>query len=284
MFNLFIIGIGSYGFITSNHVWTLAQCKKNERLKAINLLDVVSNLGLALAGILIGFVSTNHFIYVFFTSSCLLCLTAFSLILLNKRQSNTTVALEDHEVSNPGSKIIYFVLLCLLMVGFIISQVNSTYPVYLQTIFQTMGTKSFGILFTLNAILVVIFQAPIVNWLGHINKILLMGLGGFLLGLGMFFLNFAYAFWVAIVSCVMTTTGEILFFSVAQLICYEKGSANKKGHSLGAFRAVYAISRVVGPAVGGVVYQRYNAESLWALCFMLGLFCMLTSYAFRKYD
>ncbi len=184
MLNLFIIGIGSYGFITSNHVWTLSRCKQEERLKAINILDVVSNLGLALSGLIISLISTKNFNSLFFMAGCLISLTAVSLLISNKNQFTNTIRQDDKTISSKPSdhKIIYFVLVCLFLVGFIISQTNSTYPIYLQSIFPAMGTRSFGILFTLNAILVVVFQGPFVNQLGKFNKILLIGSGAFFIG------------------------------------------------------------------------------------------------------
>ena len=286
MLNLFIIGIGSYGFITSNHVWTLARCKQNERLKAINLLNVVSNLGLALSGLIIGFLSTKNFSSLFLVSGFLLFATAISLLIVSQTQTQNIIKSieKTNTADSSNTKIICFVLACLFAVGFIISQISSTYPVYIQVIFPTMGTQSFGTLLTLNAILVVLLQGPIVNQLGSFNRVLLLGLGALLLGFGLFLLNVAYAFWVAIVSCFITTTGEILFFSIAQLICYEKGPENKKGHSMGYYRTVYAASRVVGPAIGGIIYQRFGSENLWTLCFILGLFCLLSAYLFRKYN
>ncbi len=284
---LFVIGVGSYGFITSNHVWTLLRCNQYERLKAINLLDVASNLGLALAGLIVGLVAVQQFPRLFLISSILLMLIAVFLIIVNKNTNNEIIMMplsenNEHQYQSHHTMVVYFVLASLFGVGLMVSQTNSTYPVFIQSIFPLWGTKSFSILFALNAILVVLLQGPIINQLKSVNKIVLIGIGAFLFGLGMFMLNIAYAFWIAIISCLITTIGEILFFSVAQLICYEKGSVDKKGHSLGSYRAVYATSRVIGPASGGVIYQQFGSQSLWTLCFILGSTCLFSSYYFRR--
>lgn len=283
---LFILGAGSYSFITSNYVSTLASCKKNDRLKAINLLDVVSNLGLALSGIIIGSIPTKSFPSLFFLVSCLLFLAGILFFILRKNDRDHHYpqnTIHEPDTDRPNSKIIYFALGCLFCVGLIISQVNSTYPIYLKLTFPEMGSQSFGILFTLNAVLIVLFQAPVINSLGHINKILLIGTGAFLLGIGMFLLNIAYTFQIAIFSCLIMTTGEMLFFPVAQFICYENGPSNKKGHSLGTYRTVYASSRIVGPAIGGFIYQHAGSDYLWTFCFIIGLLCLSQSCYFKKY-
>lgn len=283
--NLFILGIGSYGFITSNYLWTLGNCSSEERLKAINLLDTVSNLGLAVAGTIIGFTSTQHFVNIFFLSSCALFIMAIYLIFYSKKtcidtQDDTS---SQHMLSSSVNlKIKYYALACLFLVGLIISQIPSTYPIFLQQSFPEMGTLSFSILFILNAMLIVLFQAPLVNGLAKDNKIFLIGLGAFLLGLGMVLLNFSFFFAIAILSCLITTLGEILFFSIAQLICYEKSPAKKKGLGLGTYRMIYAASRVVGPAAGGMAYQQFSGQGLWLICFLLGIACFIPSFYFKK--
>jgi hypothetical protein len=66
--DLFVIGIGSYGFITSNHVWVLSRCQsgKSERLKAINILGVASNLGLGLSAVVISLLTNSGFVPIFY--------------------------------------------------------------------------------------------------------------------------------------------------------------------------------------------------------------------------
>lgn len=276
--NLFILGIGSYGFITSNHTWTLGCCQKDERLKVISMLDISSNLGLAISGIVIGFIPINHFHDLFILSSCFLCLIAIYIFLFTQNDLLKTEVVDDSKYFVSGNSIIkYYTLSCLFLVGLIISQTSSTYPIYLQKSFPGMGTTSFSILFTLNATIIVLFQAPILNSLAKQNKTFIVGLGASLLGWGMMLLNFSNFFTIAIVSCLITTLGEILFFSTAQLICYERSPAEKKGHALGMYRMVYAASRIVGPALGGVVYQQIGSQSLWSLCFLLGVLCLVPS-------
>lgn len=288
MATLFILGIGSYGFITSNYVWTLGNCKKEQRLKTINLLDIVSNLGLALAGMLIGFISIQHFTKIFLISSCALGLIALYLFFLNSKKQNIIIETpplisNDTSTSSMNFGGLYYALGCLFFVGLIISQTSSTYPLFLQKSFPEMGTMSFSILFTLNAFLIVFFQAPLINSLKNANKIMLIGLGALLLGSGMVLLNFSF-FTIAILSCVIFTLGEILFFSIAQLICYEKSPEKKKGTGLGSYRMIYAASRVTGPAAGSLVYQQISGQGLWMTCFLLGLACFIPSFYFRKFD
>lgn len=290
---LFIIGIGAYGFITSNHVWVLARCKNEQaRLKAINLLNVASNIGLGISAIIISLLSIYGFFIVFKLSSLFLLLTSIFLIIQETRESNfrkiiystdviSNIQQHAHVVEAKVKEYInYYVLGCLFVVGMIISQINSTYPLYLQTSFPEMGVKSFGFLFTLNTFMVIAFQTAVVEMFSHRNKIFMIGISSFLIGIGMTLLNLSYFFIFALLACIIYSLGEILFFPISQFLYYE-GSKNK-GHSLGMYRMVYAVSRVAGPTLGGVIYQQLGGHILWYVCGILGFVCFVSPLFFKS--
>src|SRR3990167_105124 len=266
MADFFIMGIASYSFITSNHLWSLSHCKKEEtRLKAINLLGVASNLGLGLSAIIINALARFGFHSIFLFSSALLFLSAIYFSFLNNKNktiqeikpTDTTPTV----ITKPNQKIVWLVLGCVFLVGFIIFQSGTTYSIYIEKSFPELSLRGISILFSLNCFLVVFLQAPLVNFFRDYNKLLIVGIGVFLLGFGMLLLNFSYVFVLALLACVIYTVGEILFFSVAQFICYQKSTKENKGKSLGIYRTIYASSRVAAPAGGSFIYQQYGSRS-----------------------
>ena len=138
-----------------------------------------------------------------------------------------------------------------------------------------MQRNGFSILFAINTFLVVIFSAPLGNAFKNKNKISMVGIGGLLVGLGMGMLAFCYSFPVAIIACVLYTLGEIIFFSVAQLICYQGAKSGKKGRSLGLYRTTFALARVAGPMTGGFIYMNLGSNMLWYSCALAGIGCYL---------
>lgn len=291
--DLFLLGIASYGFITSNQVWVLAQCTDSEqqRLKAINILGVASNLGLGIASLIIGMFGMHHFIGIFYFCSFSLCCIAIYLISLelhhrknvilpdtaNNISSNTEVAAPKN---NP--MVILFALSSLFIAGIIISQLSATYSIYLQQHFPTMGVKSFSFLFTINTLMVVLLQTPIANHLGHKDKIRGIGFGVFILGFGMLLLNAAYYFLIAVIACIVMTLGEIIFFSLALSLCYEYSAPQKKGRAIGNYRVVFAASRIAGPLLGGIIYHQFGGNALWYFCGLLGLACLIASIKVKE--
>jgi MFS family permease len=280
--NLFFLGVGSYAFITSNNVWVLATCYENEkqRLKVISLLNVASNLGLGIAAIFIGCFLAQEFKYLFLFSSFLLTSIAiYALNLKNPIHKQKELSHKNNYVKNSFNQaIIYYTLGCLFIVGIIIAQTNSTYPVFLAQIFPSMGIKSFSILFTLNTFMVVFFQPLIVQTFAHFKKVHLIGMSSFLMGMGILILCYTSHFSIAVVSMFILTMGEILFFAISQLICYENSESHQKGQGLGIYRMIFASSRIVGPVFGGFIYQQLGGNILWYICFLMGLCCLLPAF------
>jgi MFS family permease len=198
-------------------------------------------------------------------------------IIRLENQNNIAITKRDEHIK-------WLILACLFLVGAIVSQMSSTYPVYIQTTFSQFGIKSVSILFTINCLLVVFFATPIGNIFGNYNKIRMVGIGSFLIGLGMFLLSLSNFFILAILSCVIYTFGEIIFFSIAQLIYYQKSHKKRKGHNIGIYRVTYASSRVIGPLIGGTIYHQFGSNMIWYLSGIIGIACLTTCSYFKKYS
>ena len=282
MLDLLIIGIAAYSFITSNHVWVIGQCNNNEaeRLKAINLLGVTSNLGLGVSAIIIGSLSTYGFQnIILFSSAFFLIAAVYLFFYLDKTnpdrivENNTTDSKSETQTINENRKVIWLALSCLFLVGIVVAQLSTTYTVHIQQSFPDRGLSGVSILFAINCFMVVLFQNPIVNYFSSYNKTLMVGAGAMIIGAGMSMLSWPVSFAFVVLSCVVYTVGEMLFFSMVQLVCYQSGRRDKKGQSLGLYRMTYAASRVTGPYVGSYLYLNMGGGILWGLCGLIGAFC-----------
>ena len=159
-FNLLILGVATYGFITSNYTWVLSHCKNSEidRLKAINILSVASNLGIGLSAIIISVLVNHGFHYIFNLSGVLLFALAIFLVLQNSHVSVDKTITEVEKPIPIASKekkgIVYLALICLFFTGMIVSQLSTTYSIYLKEAFPQWGVHAFSILFFLSTCLI----------------------------------------------------------------------------------------------------------------------------------
>lgn len=289
MADLFLLGLTAYGFKTSNNVWMLSMCRNDTdlRYKTISISHVGANFGLGLSGVLIASMSQYGFQSIFYLSSLLLLCSALYL----QFQSHTTTHMSlstsaqyhnKHSYSNASSMILLLIISCVFLIGLIIAQLSATYPLYIQDSFPQLGINAVSILFILDTLLIVFFQAPLTTLVSKQNKLLVTGFGALLMGLGMLVLAYSNVFALAILSCIIWTIGEMLFISTAQLLCYELGGNQKKGQSLGLFQTTFAASNVIGPIIGGIIYQSFGGNLLWYCSMFIGTMCFLLCWYFSR--
>lgn len=282
MINVFVLGIASYGFITANHLFVLGHCEKgeNQRLKGLGILSMASNLGLGLSAIILGeFLSIGFHAVFMITALFIFLLALLSSYYEIKTKTISRKISNDVNHQTPSAqtdhRVFIMTLFCVFFIGMIIAQLGITYTIYIKEIFPSWGLQSVAILFALNSFIVVFASTLICEYIKEYNKLVMLGLGGFLIGFGMFLLIFSHWFVISL-SCITFTLGEIIFFAIAQLLCYQCGRENKKGSSLGLYRVVYASTRVLGPAAGSWIYFQFGSNILWAICALIGAVCMLS--------
>jgi predicted MFS family arabinose efflux permease len=287
MANMILLGFAAYGFKTSNNVWMLNMCSSdtNLRYRTISISHVAANFGLGLSGVLIASITSYGFQPIFYLSGLLLLCSALYLSFQKNTDINTSLPTkEQHHFSQSNSSQIVLLLIisCVFLVGLIIAQLGTTYPLYIQDSFPHLGIKAVSILFILDTSLIVIFQASLTTLVAKQNKLLVTAFGALLMGIGMLVLSCSSVFVLAILSCIIWTTGEMLFISTAQLLCYEQSNNQKKGQSLGLFQTAFAVSNVIGPTLGGIIYQNWGGNLLWYCSMLIGAVCFLLCWYFSR--
>lgn len=285
---VFILGMAGYGFITSSHLWVLSQCTddQSQKVKALNLLSIASNLGISIAAILMGIFSYYGFNYIFTFSGTILLLMGCYIFIQEKGNGHQLKSNPLQKTSSDlpifNQRLLMLVLIAVFFIGFIVVQRSSTYSLYIRQLFPQLGIQAVSILLIINSLIVVLLSTPIGDFISTYNKTTMTGIGGFLIGFGMFMLIFSHSFIMVALACVVYTFGEIIFFCMAQLICYDCGGQNKSGHSLGLFRLTYASSRVLAPAMGTYICASYGYDTVWYISFFIGLTCLFLFYYSRK--
>lgn len=273
---MMLMGIASYGFLTALNLWILSECdNEKKRLQVLNMLSASANIGSGLSALCIGYfivIGFNPLFYIV-AISLIVCACYFATILRAPAKITHYKTISNPEQVTKSALPLWIMLLCLFLVGLIIFQANTTFSIYIQNKYPHLGLRAVSILFAINCFMVVLLQTPLINGVAKFNKLVVAGIGALLLGSGMVVLTIASSFVIAIIAYAIHTLGEILFFGVAQFICYQSASIKKKGQALGLFRTTYASARIVGPILGALVYDTWGSNTLWYLCGFLGLIC-----------
>ena len=290
---VFMLGVTAYTFATANKICVLDSVKSDEssQIKLLSVFYASSNLGIGLSAIIISYLSSFGFKTIFLLSSIILTISFISVLLqLNTSGNLSTRSSEQHSDpvnerdSSRNPLIPYIILGCLFGIGMIISQLGSTYPIYLAHVFPGQSINAVSIVFTLNSLLILFLQTPVANYFGGFNKIFTVGLGAFLMAGSVSFLIVTHSMLALIFAMLAYTLGEMIFFSLAQFVIYQHSSPSKQARNVGLFQTVLAVSMIIGPTAGGYLYHQYGSDCLWAACGMIGFLLLAVTIHFKKYD
>jgi len=275
---LFLIGFATYTFIAANTQWMLSNCDGQEaRDKSISLAYVFTNFGGGLASIIMGIFATYSFTLAYsVVGGIIVCAAIYN----SCKQRAETVVCEYNDAQQGKQKerlklTVFNILVAAFLVGLLIAQLGSMFPVFIHTTFHAGGLLGVSSLYVLNGVLIVLMQVPVSQYLKNHDKCLLMGLGSLIMGVGFVVLAIPAAYWITVVCIVLFTVGEMFYFTQSIAVCYEYGE--QKGRLYGLWQAYYAAGLIIGPYLGSLVYHHLGSSTLWVICGMVGLVALLVS-------
>jgi predicted MFS family arabinose efflux permease len=256
-------------------ILVLADGENKKSLESIAALRRVAiNLGMSAGAGISGLLATMHFSFVFFFNA-LSTLIAFLILLNVKAHKHAEKKINDINVSNKSSSLIFiFMMLLMFFVLLIFNQSDATYPLFLKN--QLLRSEKFiSFLFMLSGLLIVCLQVPITNFFSNKNAYWVCALGALLICLGFFVLPWATSAGLIILSCLLWTLGEIIFFP-AQLAMTIRLSGKNKEKNMGIYQMVFSFASFLSPAIGTTVYG-FSPYIIWYLSGAVG-FIAATSF------
>lgn len=245
----------------------------NELENQAALRRVAINLGMAFGASICGLLAEHHYFYVFwFNASCSLA----ALVIMLKVPVPSLPAKNNKAKS--GSRALnadtIYLLLVLFVVLLVFNQSQSTFPLFLknQLLFNE---KLISFIFTLNGLLIVLFQVPLTCYLKQhcSNRAYLYGVLFLCLGFGMNVWFKSYD--CILLSCILWTVGEMIFFP-AHLANLMRANETHTGLSMGLYQVISSASQLGAPIVGTFLYA-LNPDYLWYSCIVIAPCILLSS-------
>ncbi|MGO8694055.1 MAG: MFS transporter [Rectinemataceae bacterium] len=236
------------------------------------------NVGVAAGPLVAAFLFNSHLPWLF-RGDALSTLLSVALIAwgvhLPSRRGAAATNLERHD--ERGAVRAFFarpILLAFCAVALLnsvtYSQTGFALPLTLSSTMGSRGTVFFGLLLSLNAILVILLGIPIARFLRARSPLSCMALSGIFYVAGFGMLAFRLEAWGFVVSTVAWTTGEIVAATNVGVFVAKHSPANWRG-SFQSFTGVFFQGGwALGPLIAGPVMQAGGALALWlavaALC------------------
>ncbi|MEM7785682.1 MAG: MFS transporter, partial [Planctomycetota bacterium] len=220
---VFLFSITSESIRPANHVATAQFTDPDKTPRAFGLQRMAVNLGFAFGPAIGGFLAEIDFYWLFVVNGLttgmggLILLWCFGFRKYAKSASSAEKQKQAERTSSHGSPWgdkKYFLFLGILMgVGLVFFQVHATYPKYLQE-YYSLSKPMIGILFSINTVIIVVFEMLLVNYLQTKSVLRVIAWGAFFSCFGFFVLPFHQAFWFSVVSMSRIKFGEMLCFTI----------------------------------------------------------------------
>ncbi len=170
-----------------------------------------------------------------------------------------------------------FILGSLLMV-LAYMQMNTSLPVFLRDV-HGIPDRGYGLLLSLNASMVVLFQFWITRRIKRFHPLKIMAWGMVIYALGFSMYGFVSTFWLFITAMVIITIAEMLVTPTGQAIVAKLSPEDMRGRYMAVFGFSWTIPTAVGPLAAGLIMDNYNPNWVW---YASGIIMLMSASIFAR--
>ncbi|MDA1474959.1 MDR family MFS transporter [Bacillus changyiensis] len=311
--SIFVWVLVFVGFALADHVWTfflmnalnglcralfeptsralLSDVSKPEtRLFVYNLRYTAINLGVVFGPLLGLYLGSSKTTLPFLIAAITYLMYGIMLLIqfkkhdIPKPDNNKCIQVQDAFKVTKSDRVFLITLIGTTLFVFGYSHFSSTLAQYMAASpFIEDGTKLFGIILTLNAVVVLTIQYPIVHIAKRFSPLLSLIIGDILISISLFSLSFFHHLLSIIIIVVLFTIGEVLLFSMMDVLVDQIARPELKGTYFGAI-GFNQLGNVIGPWIGGMLLDAFGVDkpfitfSVLALITICGVPFLFTAF------
>ena len=250
-----------------------------KQAEGFGILRVAVNLSATVGPILGGFIATQSYLFLFIAdavSSLITGIIVYFVIPETKPERKEGEVEETVVKSVIGYKEVlkdwrYMLFLSVSAITVIVyMQMNATLSVFLRDI-HGFPTQYFGVLLSMNALMVVVFQLWITKKLSKYSPMKMMALGTlfYMVGFSMYgFVSESYLFFIAMA---LITIGEMIEMPIGQTTAAFFAPEDKRGRYMAMFGFHWAIPNLFGILLAGLIIESIGPNWVWYFAGILSL-------------
>jgi len=258
------------------------------RSEGFAMLRVVANLaivfGPVIGGFLAGIVSyTTLFIIDAFASLTTAAIVYYAIPetkperALDHKPESMVQTLAGYATLIKDRLFVTFVMVSILMI-LVYTQMYSTLSVFLNRVHQ-VPASGFGMMMSMNALMVVLFQFWISRKIKAVPPMLLMMAGTALYGIGFTMFGFVSTFGLFMLAMAIITIGEMIHIPTSQSLAAMFAPEDMRGRYMAFFGLSWTIPNIFGSFFAGLVMDNFNPNYVWYIAGILSLVALL-GYAY----
>ncbi|MFW9818284.1 MAG: MDR family MFS transporter [Candidatus Thorarchaeota archaeon] len=281
---VFYIIAGILGFIGSfggpaRQAMVADLLPKEKQAEGFGILRVAFNLSAVIGPLLGGFLATHSFMLLFILDAVSSIVTAgivYYVIPETKPQLKEAKSEETVMKTLIGYKHVlkdwkYLLFLSISAITVLVyMQMNSTLAVFLRD-YHGFPESGYGLLLSMNAAMVVIFQLWITRKISKYSPMKMMAFGTIFLmvGFGMYgFISEVYLFFIAMA---IITVGEMIVYPTGQSSAASFASEDKRGRYMAVYGFQWMIPNLFGALGAGLIVVHIGPNWVWYLAGILSL-------------
>ena len=258
---------------------------EEKQAEGFGILRIAMNLAATGGPILGGFLATQSYMWLFLSDAVSSLLTAVIVFVVipetkpeiheDKPEESVIRTIVGYKEVLKDSIYILFLSVSAIMV-IVYMQMNSTLSLFLQDVHE-FPLQSFGLLLSMNALMVVLFQFWIAKRISKYAPMKVIAIGAlfYVVGFGMYgFISAVYLFFVAMI---IITIGEMIIAPVQQTIVAKFAPKDKRGRYMAVFGFHWAIPNLFGILLAGLVTVYINPNWVW---YFAGILSMISAIGF----
>lgn len=272
----------------------LTTYKDRERAYSLNYLAM--NLGFVMAPMLGGILFNNYLNLSFFINGLADISSTLLLLFFIKNVKNTvsdSKIVNEYEKGEAGSifkvfskrKLFFLLFIISGIAAMIYNQFNFLMPLHMEEAFRGSGAFKFGILASINAVIVVIGTPMVTKKFSGITDVRIMYFGQLLESVGLAFFIFVNRYFIiAVVGIIIFTTGEI-FGSISKTPYLTKRiPETHRGRVLSITNSCAGLIGILSNYVIGILIDYYTFHTVWMIIAAIGLFVMILYSIYLRLD
>ena len=256
---------------------------KDKQTEGFGLLRVAVNVSATIGPIFGGFLASESYMLLFIAdamSSLITALIVFFTIPETKPEKTDDKPEESVMKTMIGYKevfkdSVYIMFLVVSVITVLVyMQLYSTLSVFLLTVYK-FPLESFGILVSMNALMVVLFQFWITKRTSKYAPMKMMAFGTllYMIGFGMYgFISEVYLFFVAMF---ILTVGEMIVLPVSQAAVAIFAPEDKRGRYMAIYGFSWSIPNLFGVVVAGLIMDYVGPNWVWYISGILSLIAII---------
>lgn len=249
-------------------------------VRVFGLRRLGMNLGMSIGPAVGGILVSYSYLWLFFVEASVSFLAAgllWALFRKTRPPKKTTAAKfattesTSNEIKSPWHDGVFLVVVGLVaLLATVLCQLFGAYPLTLNKEYH-LPEYTIGLVFTLNTLVIVVFQMPIVHAVERFDTLRVVGAGAFLLCVGFGLLPLTSSLGPIGVTVLVWTLGEMLTMPLVEGFVARRSAIESRGKYMGIFSAAFSMAFVLAPFGGTWVYEVWGYRTLWALCVVLGV-------------